>query len=165
MSKKNTLFYCEVLCFCLLAFNAAGQKTLASWPATHWAHSSRNCHHLLSAPAQCNWDFFDIKGSLQGTIICWEQAQKNERDQNAASVAILKTSKETVRVLLPGNYATFQKGAHIKIAPAKEPDADLAVPLDRDFYLSEEKRGAKPVFRINIYDNSILKTTWGKVVN
>jgi hypothetical protein len=63
------------------------------------------------------------------------------------------------------NKGHHKPGDHIKITQGNEPAEDVAVPLDRDFYIQQERSGEKPICRINKYDTQILKTMWGNVVN
>ena len=147
----------------LLSVNiVSAQKPRAMPSPKDWSHSKKNCHHLLSNSSQCGWVFFNIKGTLQGTIVSWNDAPKSDKPGTAAAVAIIKTNRDTVRVLLLENK-TMKPGQTIKLAPATEPDVDVSVALDRDFYLHEEKEGGKPFCRINEYDQRIVRTTWGKM--
>jgi hypothetical protein len=81
---------------------------------------------------------------------------------NTASVAILKIKNDSLRVLLL-SYGAHKPGDKLTILPAKEPDNDVFVTIDRDYYFTEEKKGRKPSFRVDEYDSRILKTAWGVV--
>jgi hypothetical protein len=166
MKIKSHSFYYGILFFSLLTFQATAQKTTASsWTATNWSHSSKNCHHILSIPAQCKWEFPELHGTMEGTVISYERMQKSDKTLYAASVAIVKTGNDQVRILLLSNYGDLKQGQHIKVTPDKEPSVDVAVPIDRDFCLAEEKKKGKPLCRINSYDETVVKTIWGKMVN
>ena len=151
--------------FSLIATKAPAQKAHGNWPATNWSHSTKNCHHLLSTPAQCKWTFPEIRKPVEGIIIAYNKAQKDDKVLYAASVAIIKSGSNLVRVLLLSNYNDYKVGDHIKVAPDKEPEVDVVVPLDRAYYLAEEKKGGSPQCRINSYDSSVFTTIWGKPVN
>lgn len=127
-----------------------------------WSHNSKNCHHILSNSFQCNWKFITFKGTLEGTVVTYQAVKKDPNASGSASVAIIKTQKDTVRVLL-FSYGNHKPGDKVKITPAKEPENDVFVPLDRDYFLAEEKSGHKPAFRINEYDKKVMKTAWGSI--
>jgi hypothetical protein len=152
------------LCFIIAIPYAPAQDKPANWPPKNWPHDTKNCHHLLSNTYQCGWQFFEIKTPLEGTIVMYNTPTGDKDGKSSASVAIIKTPKEMIRILFAGNSMHTQ-GEHIKIIAAKEPDSDLLAPFDREYYISEERKGNKPGCRVNEYDPIVLKTTWGKVAN
>ena len=159
MRSKLTAAF-TVICFFITLNSATAQDK--TWPPKKWPHDPKNCHHLLSNTHQCDWKFFDIKGILEGTIVTYCSANGDKDGLSSVSVAVVKTAKETVRVIFTGN-APHKAGEHIKIIAAKEPESDLMAPFDRDYYITEEKKGNKPGCRVNEYDNTILKTAWGTI--
>ena len=127
-----------------------------------WSHNSKNCHHLLSNTFQCNWVFFEMKSIAEGDILAYEQVGKASDGLMSASVAIVRTQSDIIRVLDMGNNA-HKVGEHVRVTPDHEPSVDIVVPLDRDFYFSEEKKGNKTVCRVNAWDTKVLKSTWGRI--
>jgi hypothetical protein len=153
----------SLFCYLFVADEVAAQEKSPKGPLNNWAHNTRNCHHLLSNSFQCNWAFFDIKEIIEGDVIASDVVTKKEEGIAMAGVTIVKTGREIVRIMYLGN-TPLSAGQHIKIAPAKEPTSDVVVPVDRDYFLSEEKKGSKPVCRMNRYDDKVLKTAWGRIV-
>ena len=100
---------------------------------------------------------------MDGIVVACSKVTGKTDPLTCASVSILKAGKDTMRVILIGN-AAYKAGDHVKIKQGKEPESDITVPLDRDFYMAEEKAGDKPTCRINEYDSRILKTAWGQIV-
>lgn len=154
MAKPVHLFIGLVVCSALTGYVFAQPETLKH------AHDAKNCHHLLSNYYQCNWKFIRLPRPSDGIVIRYNGLRPGEKD--AAAVSLVKMGMDTVRVILLSN-ATHKPGDRITITPVPEPDYDIMVPIDRDFYLSEEKAGRKPFCRIDEYDSRVLKTTWGRV--
>lgn len=154
-----------IILFCNLTQSnqASAQEKSSKGQLNNWTHNSKNCHHILSNSYQCDWSFFEIKGTIEGEVIACDAVSKKDDGATAASVSILKTNKEIVRIMNLSNTA-LKVGQRIKVTSDKEPGVDVVVPLDRDFYIAEEKKGNKPVCRMNRYDDKVLKTAWGRVI-
>src|ERR1035437_5433170 len=101
MNSKLLSFLCAVICFFITLQYAAGQDKSNSWPPQKWPHNPKNCHHLLSNSFQCNWQFFEIKGTIEGTIITYNTSKGDK--EGISAVSIIKTGKDTIRVIFLGN--------------------------------------------------------------
>jgi len=99
---------------------------------------------------------------MNGIIVANCTGTATKEGPACVSVAMVKTGRDTIRVLYLDNTA-HKAGTHVKIAQTKEPELDLIAPFDRDFYMNEDKNNGKPQCRINQYDARILKTTWGTI--
>jgi hypothetical protein len=160
--NNNLTAVCTLFClFVTLQSATAQNKGTNTWPPKKWPHDPKNCHHLVSNAYQCKWQFFLVKGTMEGSIITYNIGKGDK--EGLASVAIIKAGRDTVRAIFAGN-TSHKPGDHVKIVSVKEPDEDLLAPFDRDYYISEEKQRHKPECRVNEYDATVLKTTWGKIV-
>lgn len=152
----------KAYCAAMLLSGIAAAATAQTMP-TDWPHDPKNCMHLLSNDYQCNWKPFSIKGTLEGEVVAYTEVSEKDKTIPHATVAIMNTGKETIRILVVTN-GSHKRGDRIKVTAAAEPKGDFWVPLDRDFYLNEEKRSVKPTCRTNEFDSKIYKTAWGKIV-
>jgi len=158
MGTRLPKAFCTALLLAGIATSADAQTMPKDWP-----HDPKNCMHLLSNDYQCNWKPFVVKGTIEGQVLAYTEVNEKDKSIPHATVAIINTGKETVRILVLSN-GSHKQGDRIKVTAAPEPKGDLWVPLDRDFYLNEEKRSVKPTCRANEFDNKIYKTAWGKIV-
>jgi hypothetical protein len=130
--------------------------------AKTWQHDKKNCHFLLSNTHQCNWQFFEMKRKLNGVLVTIDKPPIMQKVVPAATVCIVATSKDTVRVIVEG-IVNGIPGDKISFIPAKEPEYDVQVSFDREYYFSEEKKKNNPTCRVNKYDQLIMRTTWGSI--
>jgi len=150
-------------CSLIILQPASAQDKLKDWPPKKFPHDIKNCFHLLSNTYQCKWIFWGIRGIREGTVVAYDTVPA-KTGPDCAAVAIVTFGNDTVRVLFT-NTANHKPGDRLKVTQAQQPDNDLRVPFDRDFFISEENKSEKPQCRINEYDSRIYKTTWGKIVS
>ncbi len=162
--NKKLIILCAISCFSIALQHASAQDKSKSWPPKKFPHDPKNCFHLLSNSYQCKWIFWGIKNTIEGTVIAYDTVSTAAKGPATASVSIVKTGKDTVRILFL-NGAKIKTGDHVIVSQGKEPELDVLVPFDRDFFLSEENKGNKPQCRINEYDSRIFKTNWGKITD
>jgi hypothetical protein len=160
----RTLFFLLTVAGCVTAFFHAGaQDKPKKWPPTKYPHDPKNCFHLLSNSYQCSWIFYGLKAPVDALVIAYDTIAPVKTGPARVCVSIVKAGNDTVRVL--HLVASKHKpGDIIRITQAREPELDVLVPFDREFFMSEENNGNAPQCRINEYDGRVYKTTWADIV-
>ena len=100
---------------------------------------------------------------IQGYVIDYVKMPRRCGIEWTASVCILRTENDTIRVILQCFQKELKKGQKVIITQVKEPDTDVGVPMDSEFFQNTSKNG-KPIWRINKYDALISKTVFGHVI-
>ena len=160
MNIKQTLFFFTVSCLLINPPPADAQNKGNKWPPDKFPHEAKNCFHLFSNSYQCTWIYYPIRETLEGTLVAYDTVVDPKKGSTNAYVSIIKKGDDTIRVL----HLTPCKnkiGDHVSFMQAREPELDVFVHFDRDFFMNEEEKGNKPMCRINQYDSRIYKTTWG----
>lgn len=127
---------------------------------------------LLSNTYQCKWEFFQLEDTIMGVVIKHEQHMIECGVLATASLTIIKTDNDTIRVLDLCNKDNFIEGQKVKIIPRTEPQFQVYIPsyiiIDRR-KKGDKKRKTKEVkkniWHSNNFDESVLKTTWGEIIN
>ncbi len=162
MNLKPIFSLFIISCFLTALPHADGQDKSNPWPPAKFPHDPNNCFHLLSNSYQCDWIFYGLKSAVEGTVVAYDTISATKKGPAAACVTMIKAGNDTVRVL-HFTLAKHKPGDKIKITQAREPEQDVLVPFDRNFFINEESKTGKPL-RINEYDARIRKTTWGNIV-
>ena len=122
----------------------------------------QQCHHLGTNSYQCKWKFFVLDKPVHGQVISYARFRRSCGIEWTASVCIIASDNDTFRVILQCFSDDLKTGQTVAIGPDIEPTFSVGVPMDSKFYQETYNTG-KPVWRINEYDDRILRTTWGHV--
>ena len=115
---------------------------------------------LLNNSSQCWWTFFQLTDTITGTILRHEKQMVACGHLAGASLTIVKTEKDTVRVIDLCNGKNYVKGQKIKIIPRTEPTFQVNLP----FHVKWVDKGKNKYILIsNKFDKVVLKTTWGHI--
>lgn len=127
---------------------------------------------LLSNTYQCKWEFFQLEDTIKGVVIKHEQQMTGCGVLATASITIIKTDNDTIRVLDLCNKDNYIEGQKVKIIPRTEPQFQVNIPCY--ILIDRRKKGdknrktkevEKNIWHSNNFDESILKTTWGEIIN
>ena len=115
-------------------------------------------HKLINNSFQCRWTFFQLPDTISGTIIRHDRQEVGCGIIATASLAIIKTDNDTIRVIDLCSQDSFKTGQKIKIDPGKEPSFQVWIPSNYDIV---DKKEHKYFTWSNDFDATILKTAWG----
>lgn len=163
MNIRALLFIFTVTCCVIAVPHAGAQEKPKKWPPSKYPHDPKNCFHLLSNTYQCNWIFYGLKVPVDALVIAYDTIPAAKAGPARACVSIVKTGNDTVRVLHLA-ASKHKPGDIVRITQAREPELDVLVPFDREFFMSEENNGNEPQCRINKYDGRVYKTTWATII-
>lgn len=126
---------------------------------------------LLGNSYQCKWIIFKLDKPIEGIIIEHYPAMAGCGTSAFASLSIIKIDNDTIRVIGLCNENLYPIGQKIKIYPAEEPTFQVHIPSSFIDGNRVEKKKAKRKSQVNpnvvvttgSFDNTILKTTWGRL--
>lgn len=118
-------------------------------------------HKLINNSYQCRWTFFQLTDTITGTIIRHEKQEVGCGIIATASLTIIKTDTDTIRVIGLCNQDSYESGQKIKIIPQNEPSFQVWIP---SYYDVVDKNTNKYFTRSNDFDEVILRTTWGHLI-
>jgi hypothetical protein len=133
---------------------------------------------LLWNSFQCKWQFFILTDTIQGIIIKHEQQTIGCGTIATASLTIIKTENDTIRVLDLCNLMEYKTGQKVKIVPDTAPNFQVHIPSytlitgypvkKRSKKEKEEQKkkteAESKIWHSNEFDESVLKTTWGEII-
>jgi hypothetical protein len=136
-------------------------------------NAQTNCDSikLPSEPYICNWKFFQLKDSITGTILSYSKDGTCEV-MASASIAIIKSFNDTIRVLSLCDERDFKGGQKVIVSSEAPPSFFVNIPVTM---LYNEKRSGKGKTRTRQrqkkedvlpncdYDRTVSKTTWGSL--
>ncbi len=124
------------------------------------------------------WVYFKLTDTVTGEIIINDKFECGCGVLALAAVSIVKTERDTIRVIDGCNTNSYSKGQKVKIIPREGGGAELSqylLPISggpcvlvKKRFLSKKFKELKvidsgyPLF--NEYDKTILKTTWGQII-
>ncbi len=129
---------------------------------------------LLSNSYQCKWNFFQLNDTIEGVIIKHEKQMIGCGFLATASLTIIETGSDTIRILDLCNLKDYSVGQKVKILPESEPKFQTLIPcyfytVRIKLYKGDKgkkvKQDEKAVWHSNDFDERILKTTWGQIIN
>ena len=143
------------------------------------SRDTTNCPELLNNSSQCIWTFFTLTDTTNGIVVKHEQQHIGCGTKATASLTIIKTDNDTIRVLDLCNQSNYLVGCKVKIEPVANPNFQVQIPsylLARGQQLKKMKSRKKdyrknktenelPVWCSNEFDRVILKTTWGNIIS
>jgi hypothetical protein len=104
---------------------------------------------ILTPNYKCrdNWQYFSLHDTLTGQVIFHAKAIVLCGVLATASLTIIKTGSDTIRVLeLCNSNKDFKKSRFVKVKPEERPSFGVILPVDNKYY-----------------DCNIRKTCYGKV--
>lgn len=135
---------------------------------------------LLSNSYQCKWTFFTLADTVNGIILKHEKQNTGCGLFATASLTIIITDNDTIRVLDLCNQNDYSIGQNIKIVPGAAPNFQVHIPSyilisgqkkKKKKMTRQEKEESKKItekelsiWNSNDFDQKILKTTWGQIV-
>ena len=157
---RHKIFICLIITFALTSI-AFGQTEC----------DSIKYPKLLNNSYQCKWTFFKLDKSIEGIIIEHDKAQGSCGTRAFASLTIVKTDKDTIRILGLCNENLYLIGQKVKVSPENEPSFQVHLPSTFiDGVRGTNKKGKRkkqepPILvpTATAFDKSIIKTTWGQI--
>ncbi len=120
-----------------------------------------NCNHIIANSYSCGWKIIARRGRVSGQIIEFTEEQGRCGIEYVAAVAIIKTKKDTLRVIIGCFRDTLKVGENIRIRITGMPNYDdVHIPVD-ELYFDEQEKIGNPIVRVNKYDATITKTVFG----
>ena len=135
------------------------------------------CQKLNNNSFQCKWIFFSLSETIEGVVVKHEKQTGGCGVWANASLTIIKTANDTIRVLDLCNQEDYSLRDSVRIAPEIEPKFEVFIPSHILISTNTKKKMTKhekverkkitqrelSVWRSNDYDERILKTTWGQI--
>lgn len=152
-TKRRLYFVNKVIlaCLCLVV-------SVSGFSQTH-CDSVKNLR-LRNNSFQCKWNYFKIKDSIVGVVIRHEKQRMACEVSPSASVTIVATGTDTVRIIDFCNDYNLKRGMTLLIFPADPPNYQVDIPF---YYDVVDEKNNVFVNRTNEYDERILKTAWGDI--
>jgi hypothetical protein len=116
---------------------------------------------LLGNSFYCNWTFIEIPDTVSGVIIEHNKASVSCGILATASVSIMSIGNDTIRILDLCNIKEIEKGRNVIIVKATASDFQVHLPY---YVLENEIRNKTVTYRTNDFDETILKTAWGQII-
>ncbi len=101
---------------------------------------------------------------MSGEVIEFTPQQARCKEEWGAAVVLIRHKNDTIRAILECFNDTLQAGTRVVIKPTREPDFDLTTPTDWEYYWEQVKNGLH-IFRVNKYDDQVMKTVFGRIVS
>ncbi len=114
---------------------------------------------ILTNSFQCQWQFFELKDTVQAIVIRHEKAYVPCAFKTSASVTILQSGNDTFRVIDVCNLETYKIGAKVRVSAISTPHYKVSIPT----YFYKDATKNTYVYRCNEYDETVLRTTWGHI--
>ena len=121
--------------------------------------STKKIYVFNTSDYKASWQYFDLKDTIQGIILRHQGAGVDCGNMAFGSVSIIKTDKDTIRVLDLCNMESIDEGRIITIYPDEKPSFGVVFPTERLSYERNDTIYEMP----SKYDRKILKTTWGSL--
>ena len=115
---------------------------------------------LLGNSFQCKWAFFKLSDTTQGIVIKYEKQSTPCGVLATASLAIIKTKQDTIRVIALCDENNYRVGQKVKLIPANEPSFQVNIPSYYDYF---DKTKKKYYIRSNSFDETVVRTTWAHI--
>lgn len=119
---------------------------------------------IINNSYACNWQFFRLTGATKGVVIKHEKQTTACGVLATASLTIIKTDTDTIRVINLCNQNDYTVGQKVKIQPKSEPQFQVYIPCSFSKEKVEKENTTEKIrWHSNSFDKSISKTTWGLI--
>ena len=124
---------------------------------------------LLDNSFHCKWAFFKLDKSIEGIIIDHHKADGSCGTSAFASLTIIKTDSDTIRVLSLCNENLYLVGQKVIVQSQNEPSFQVHLPFTHIIGSAtknkkkKNKESSKAIVDTINFDKLIIKTTWGQI--
>ncbi len=147
--------------------NEFDNEILATTYGTIKSHKAKHCRagsfHDMPGSFACEWKIVEGPGQISGTVLQFNRELRGCGDVMDASAAIIKTNKDTIRIILCCFGRDLAPGQEVKVQLGKW--QNHCPPPQDDNYSREEFSKEREFTRMNEYDKIILKTAFGSIDN
>jgi hypothetical protein len=120
----------------------------------------RKKYKLMHNSYQCKWIYYPLKETVSGVVLKHERKVEPCGALASATITIIKTATDTIRVLDLCSENNFLKWEKVKVYVAEEPNYQVYIPF---FYDVIDLTTNQHVARTNEFDEKVMRTTWGTI--
>ncbi|WMX13141.1 hypothetical protein [Aureispira sp. CCB-E] len=120
--------------------------------------SQSNCHRN-----QCNWEYISTTEKIKGIVLSNEISVGNCGGRAYASITIIKTHNDTLRILELCNLEDYSLGEEIFITPIKKPTFSVSIGSNYILPKIKNKQVSKEEKLPTRFDKTVLKSIWGEI--
>ena len=139
-----------LLLFLLNAYRSSGQAPC----------DERKKYKLMHNSYQCKWTYYPLKETVSGVVLKHERKVEPCGSLASATITIIKTATDTIRVLDLCSENNFLKWEKVKVYASDEPNYQVYIPF---YYDVIDLIANQHMARTNDFDDKVMKTTWGTI--